>query len=42
MKSIVQLVTQLAPSSTENSCSHRAPLAETPDHTNRTRTSFPS
>jgi hypothetical protein len=33
---------QVSPRSTGNACSQRADVAETPDQTNRTRTSLPS
>jgi hypothetical protein len=33
---------QVSPRSTGNACSRRADVAETPDQTNRTRTSLPS
>ncbi len=39
---MIQLVSQVSPPSREKACSQRAASAETPDQTNRTRTSFPS
>ena len=39
---MTQLVTHVLPPSTEKACSQRAVFAEIHDHTNRTRTSFPS
>lgn len=38
---MIQLVSRLAPPSSENACSQRAEATEMPDHTNRTRTSLP-